>query len=178
MAVVAFAAWLGAALIVVSDGRRALALGLALITTGFAALAWSDQGPLAAAVLIASGAVAAVQRLRIGTKDWLVMPPGSTPRLILAVVAGLLALWVAVSVTTGAGGPLRFGTLAVIFMLGARTLSGSEPEVLLTSIVGMALAVGVGSGLAGSDLGLAPYLAAALVAAGIAFLPAREAHGA
>ena len=31
----------------------------------------------------------------MGPKGWAMMPPGSTPRLVLAIGAGLVALWIA-----------------------------------------------------------------------------------
>jgi len=47
-AAAAFAAWAGAAVIVLADGRRGLAAGIALIGAGFGALAWlaGALGPL------------------------------------------------------------------------------------------------------------------------------------
>ncbi len=166
----AFTAWLGAALIVLSDGRRGLALGLALIAVAFAALAWVGGDMRAAAALFAGGAVAAVQRLRSGRDGWGVMPPGSTPRLILAIVAGVLALWIAASITTGPGAPLRFATLAVLGLMGARVLDGRDPAVVLTAVAGMTLALAMATGLAATPPGPAPYIAAALITAGVSVL--------
>jgi hypothetical protein len=175
-AAAAFIAWLGAALIVLSDGRRGLALGLALTAVAFGALAWANGEPLGATALLAGGAVAAVQRLRSGTDDWRLMPPGSTPRLILAVAAGVIALWVAVSVTSGAGASRRFALLAVLGLIGARLLTGRDPTVALTAVAAMALALAAASGLAGVTPGAAPYIAAALIAAGASLLRPTESH--
>lgn len=170
----AFTAWLGAAMIVLSDGRRGLALGLALIAVAFAVLVWVGGDMLAAAALFAGGAVAAAQRLRSGGDGWGVMPPGSTPRLILVIVAGVLALWIAASVTTGTGAPLRFTTLAVLGLLGARVLGGRDPAVVLTAAAGVALALAMATGLAETPPGPAPYIAAALIAAGASVLRVAE----
>jgi hypothetical protein len=166
----AFTAWLGAAMIVLADGRRALALGLALTAASFAALAWLGGDIGAAAALFAGGAVATVLRLRWGSEGWGLMPPGSTPRLILAVVAGVVALWIAASVTTGAGAPLRFATLAVLGLMGARVLGGRDPAVVLTAVAVMALAVAMEAGLTATPPGPAPYIVAALIAAGVTVL--------
>ena len=165
-------------MIVLADGRRGLALGLALIAVAFAALAWSGGDTLAAAALFAGGVIAAVQRLRSGVDGWGLMPPGSTPRLILVIVAGVLALWIAASVTTGVGAPMRFATLAVLGLMGARALEGRDPAVVLTAVAGMALAVAMAAALAPTPPGLALYVAAALIAAGASALHVAETHGA
>ena len=70
----AFMAWLSAAIIVLADGRRGLALGLGLTAVAFAALAWASGDRLAAAAMLAGGGVAAVQRLRSGIDGWGLMP--------------------------------------------------------------------------------------------------------
>lgn len=173
----AFTAWLGAAMIVLADAKRGLALGLALIAVAFAALAWASGDTLAGAALLAGGAIAAVQRLRSGIDGWGLMPPGSTPRLILVIVAGVLALWIAASVTTGAGAPMRFATLTVLGLMGARVLEGREPPVVLTAVAGMALALALAAGLASTPPGLAPYIAAALIAAGASIVHVAQPHG-
>lgn len=166
----AFIVWLGAAMIVLADGRRALALGLGLTAAAFAALAWLGGDFRAAAALSVGGAVAAVLRLRSGSDGWGLMPPGSTQRLILAILAGVVALWIAASVTTGAGAPLRFATLAVLGLMGARVLGGRDPAVVQTALAGMALAVAMAAGLAASPPGPAPYIVAAVIAAGTSVL--------
>jgi hypothetical protein len=171
-------AWLAAALIVLSDGRRALAAGLALGAAALAVLAWAAGGWVAASAVLAGGFVAAAQRYRSGTPGWGVMPPGSTPQLILSVVAGLVALWLAVSVTAGDGAPLRFSALTVVALMGARVLIARSPSVILTAIAVLALAVAAAAGLAPAGSGLAVYLAGALVAGGLSFVRIPEPHGA
>jgi hypothetical protein len=168
--VAAFAVWLGAALVVLSDGRRALALGLGFIAAGDAVLAWGPAGWPATAAIFIGGLVALLLRLRTGQAGWGVMPPGSTPRLILSVVAGILALWIAASVTNGAGAPLRYAALVVLGLMGARVLTATAPAVVLTAVAALALAVAVASGLAPAGPGPAPYVAGALIAAGVSFV--------
>lgn len=176
--VAAFTAWLGAALIVLADGRRGLALGLALVAAAFAVLAVADGDALAAVALLAGGGVAAVQRVRSGTNDWGLMPPGSTSRLVLVIAAGVIALWIATSVTTGADAPLRFAALAALGLLGARALTGRDPAVVLTAIAGMGLTVAMVAGLAETNPGLVPYIVAALITAGLSILPIGQTRGA
>ena len=165
----AFVAWLGAALIVLADGRRGLALGVGVGTAGLAVVAGLDAGLAVAAVLALGGAMAALGRLRAGPGGWAVMPPGSTPRLILCVATALIALWIALGITSGESAALRFAVLSVIGLAGARILSSVDPDVQLTAVALLALAIGCAAGLGGAEVW--PYVGAALVAAGAGWLP-------
>jgi hypothetical protein len=161
--------WLGAAIIVVSDGRRGLTLGLAAVAGGLGGLALAQGRGITAAVILAGGLGAAVLQLRRGRPGWVVMPPGSTPRLILAVVGGLLALWIG---ATG-GGPdaaPRFATLAVLFCAGARMIQGGDRGPALAAVAALALTIGAAGDSSGGGL-LLP-VAAALAAAGSGLIPA------
>jgi hypothetical protein len=172
------AAWIGAALVVLADGRRGLAAGVGLVAVGFAVLAWTNGHWLEGAILLAGGAVTAFQLVRTGPKEWGLMPPGSTPRLILAVVAGILSLWVAASVTTGPGASLRFASLAVVGLMAGRLLQGQHATALLAAAASLALALAGASGLAPVGVGLAPYVVGAVVAVVALLLPAAESRGA
>jgi hypothetical protein len=99
------------------------------------------------------------------------MPAGSTPRLVLCVASGLLALWVAASVTTGPGTPLRFAVLVVLGLMGARVLASREIAVVLTSIACFALALAAAPALAAISPGPVPEIIGGLVAAGVMFVP-------
>jgi hypothetical protein len=177
-AAAAFAAWAGAAVIVLGDGRRGLAAGVGLIALGFTVLAWTNGLWLEGAVLLAGGAVAVFELVRTGPREWGLMPPGSTPRLIMAVVAGILSLWVAASVTTGPGASLRFASLAVLGLMAGRLLQSQNPTAVLSAAAGLALALAGASGLSPNGAGLAPYVVGAVVAAGALLLPASESRGA
>lgn len=176
MTVAAFAAWLGAAVIVLADGRRGLAVGIGLVAAGFTALAWTDGIWLGGALLLLAGAVSVIQLLRSGPRDWGLMPPGSTPRLILAVVGGILSLWVAASVTSGPGAELRFASIAVLALMAGRLLQSASATPVITAAAALAIALAGASDLGPNDPGFAPYLVGALVAAGASFLPAAESH--
>src|SRR5207244_1453836 len=80
-------AWLGAAIVAVSDGRRGLALGLSLTGAGLAAVALLAGDSSGAGALLAGGVGAGALRLRQGTPGWAIMPSGSTPRIILTLGA-------------------------------------------------------------------------------------------
>ena len=177
-AAAAFAAWLGAGLIVLSEGRRGLALGLTLVTAGFAVIALAGGQVEAAVALAAGGGVAVVQRLRNGPDVWGVMPPGSTARLVGAAAVGLMALWISTSVMTGPGAPLRFAALSVLGLTAARVLTPSEPPAVMTALAALALAVAVAAGVAATSPGPALYVLAALVAAGVSLIPIGEVDGA
>jgi hypothetical protein len=174
----AFVAWLGGSMIVLADGRRGLALGLALITVAFAALTWAGGETLGAAALLVGGAVASGRGLRSGAEGWGLMPPGSTPRLVLSVAVGLVALWFAASVTFGAGAPVRFAGLAVLGLMGARALASSETAVVLVAVAGLALGLAGSAAIAATSPGPSPYIAGALVAAAVMMLPRSEPHAA
>src|ERR1700682_1152001 len=141
-ALAALLAWLGASLIVLSDGRRGLALGIAVLTAGFAVLALSSGLLIGAVAVAAGGGIAAWQCWRSPSARWGIMPAGSTPRLVLCVGSGVLGLWIAAAVTAGPGGALRFAVLVVLGLIGARALSSRELHVVLAGIAGLALAVG------------------------------------
>jgi hypothetical protein len=168
--VAAFTAWLGAATIALSDGRRGLALGLALTTTALAVLVWSSGQPLAAVAVLIGGALAAFQRARNGREGWAVMPPRSTPRLVLSIAGGLLALWIATTVMTSASVELRFAVLSVFGIMGARILGETQPAAILTALAALALTVAVASGLADAAPGPVLYVAAAAIAVGVSLV--------
>jgi hypothetical protein len=176
--VAAFFAWAGAALIVLSDGRRGLALGLGLITPGFAVLALAAGESLAAVAILLGGAFAAVQRLRTGPDVWGLMPSGSTSRLLLSIAGGLLALWIATSVMTGPGAPLRFAVLSVLGLMGARVMSGGQSAPLVTALAALALSFAMAAGLADIGPGPSPYIVAALFAVGVSVVGLEQANGA
>jgi hypothetical protein len=174
----AIAAWLGASLVVLSDGRRGLAAGVALATAGLAALAWLSAGPGAAALIAAGGAAAAVRRTRVGPPGWGIMPAGSTPRLVMCVAGGLLGLWVGAVVMPGDGAAARFAVMMAMALAGARALWSDDQPVLLSAVAVVALAIAVASSLAPASPGVWPAAAGAVVAAASAFTPARTPRAA
>jgi hypothetical protein len=177
-AAAAFIAWFGAGLLILSEGRRALALGLAMITIGFAVLALAGVGAVAASAVLVGGGVAAGRRFRSGPDVWGFMQAGSTARLVLAVAVGLLALWISTSVMTGPGASIRFAALSVLGLTGVRVLTASESAVVLTALSGLALSVAVAAGVADTSPGAALYVLAAIVAGAIAMFQPSEKSGA
>lgn len=164
--VAGFIAWLGGALIVLADGRRGLAAGLALLAVAAAGVTWAAGDPGGAVVLLAGGIVGAALRFTIGGEGWGLMEPGSTPRLLFTVVVGLVALWVAIGLTSGDGGGFRFAVLAALLLLGGRFFQEASQTALLSAIAGFALILG-----ALAHDGIAAYVVAALITAGISAVP-------
>ena len=171
-------AWLGGALIVLADRRRGLAGGLAVMAVGLGVLAVEGGQQLGGVALLAGGAIAAVLRFRSGPGGWGLLQPGSTPRMILTVVVGLLALWVGASVTSGDGASLRVASLACLGLMAARILEGADRAVALSAVSGLALALGAAAGLAEGGSESAAYVIAGLIAAGVAALPVAEPRAA
>lgn len=181
MIAAAVLAWLGASLVVLSEGRRGLAVGLALVTAGLAVLGWPVGAPFGGIAIAAGGMVAAVKCWRSGPPAWGIMPAGSTPRIVLCVASGLLGLWVAASVSTGTGGPLRFGVLVVVGLMTARILTSRDAGVVLAGIAALALALAVAPGFAAQSPGAVPAIAGGLIAAAAMFVagspaPARPSN--
>lgn len=174
-AIAALVAWLGVSIIVLADGRRGLAVGLATSAAGLAGIAWHDGDAVAALIVLGGGEAAALMRYRTGPEGWALMPPGSTPRLVLCVAGGLVALWFAASVTIGPDGATRFAALSVIGMSGARIVSSRERSSAVTAVATLAIATAVATHLGAGSPGLLPYVAAASIAIGVLWLPVRVA---
>ena len=136
-AVAAMAAtWAGACLLVLSDGRRGLAAGLAASGAGLA-LALALRGSPAAAGLVALGAGAAgLGRLRAGRPGWGLLPAGSTPRVSLCLVAGSAA--VVVGGTLGRGGAAP-AALILLGLSAGRLLGTGERAAAQTAAAGVVL---------------------------------------
>jgi len=162
-------AWVGGTLLVVADGRRGMALGLLVLTAGLVtASAAAGQSPPAVAAFGMGGVIAATLRLRAGRPGWGVMPAGSTPRLVGAIVALIGAALVA---GAGAGSPVgvtRLAALAVAALAAGRVLTVEHRWAAL----GAASALALGLGALG---GTPALLAAAAVAAGVGAIDGDDA---
>jgi hypothetical protein len=161
-------AWLGITLLTVADGRRGLALGIAVASAGLAVASAAAGAPGAGVVaLLAGGLVAALLRLRGGPPGWGVLPPGSTPRLVAALVVLIGAALAAGSQLGSPAGAARLAALVVSVLAAGRILAGERPWAVLGA--GSALAVGLGA------LGGLPALVAgAVVAAGLGTIDGAE----
>lgn len=168
------AVWLGASLIVVADGRRGLAAGIALSTLGLAVLGFVTAGAFAAAAVAIGGAVATARRFTNGPDGWGILAPGSTPRLVLCLAAGLLAFWIANAVLSGPLASLRFSLLTGIALPTARVLSTAEEAAQLSAVAVLALCIASAAAAGSRSPEVWPYLVAGVVAAAVGWLPLRK----
>jgi hypothetical protein len=142
--VLAVLSWLGACLIVLADGRRAVASGLLIAGLALSAIRALD-GPLLPALLLAAGTVAcAGGRLVVGGRPgWLLLPAGSTPRVIACVAFGAVALWLALNGLSDPGEWQTRASIAVVIALGgARLLTSEERGPSLSAAAMLALGTG------------------------------------
>jgi hypothetical protein len=174
----AFAAWFGGSILLLGDGRRGLALGLAVLTAGLALFAIDARDVPSAVALGLGGAAAAALRLRSGPEGWGLMRPGSTPRILLAIVTGILALYVAASLATGDGAPVRFGWVVAMTLSAARVLQTPEPAASVTAACALALSIGAAAAIAPASSGVVAAIVAAVIAVGVAALPQATPRGA
>lgn len=174
----AFVAWLGISLVVVSDGRWGLALGMAVAAAGLAALALPNAGAAGAIALAAGGLGSAVRRATSGPPGWGVMPPGSTARVVLCLAGALLALWTSLSLTFGAGAALRFGVFSVIGLAAAKVLSSDDGPAAMSAVALMPLAAAAAVGLGGQADGWVLYAVAGAIAAASPWVPFRTPRAA
>jgi len=166
--------WLGASLVVVGDGRRGLAAGIALSTLGLAVLAFVTAGAVAGAAIAVGGAIAASRRSLIGPGGWEILAPGSTPRLVLCIATALVAFWIADAVTSGPVASLRFGLITGIALSAARVLSTAEPAAQLSAVAIVALCAASVGAIGSTEPGVWPYVVGGLVAALLGWLPMRS----
>ena len=166
-------AWFGAVVMVLSDARRGRAVGIVLLGAGLA-FERAVAGHLPMAVVIFAGALlAAVAGLRRSrARGWGILAAGSTPRVVLCIVAGALALYFGrVVIQEPADWQARAAVLAVGVLGGARLLSSSDPRATLTAASAAALAVALAAALVTPASGMAVMVAGALVAGVLSGLP-------
>ena len=157
----ALLAWLGASLLVLSDERRGLALGIAVAAVGLGvATAAAGKDLLADAALVVGGACSAGLQFGRGGMSWGLMPPGSTPRLIGSLVALILTSLIAGTGLQDAAGVARLGALIVAVMAAGRLLTVRGRWAALGA--GSALALGLGALGSTPTLWLAGVVAATL----------------
>src|SRR6202011_700036 len=78
-------AWFGATVTSLAEARRGLALGLVLTGAGLAGVIAGSR-PLDALLLAGAAIGTALLRLRDGRPGWDLLPPGSTPGIVLSIV--------------------------------------------------------------------------------------------
>jgi hypothetical protein len=170
-------AWLATSLLVLSESRGGLAVGLGGAGLGLGIALAASGNPAAGVAVGAGGVAAALLRLRDGQAGWGILPQGSTPRVILCVVAGAACAWVGGSLLAGAPGALRSGTLAVLVLAVARLLTTGRRQAALAAASALALATGLLGGLAAPEAALGLVGAGAVAALLLGVVPAAEGAG-
>jgi hypothetical protein len=161
-------AWLGASVTALSEARRGLALGLVLTGAGLAGAVLATR-PLGAGLLALSAVLAALLRLRDGPDGWGVLPPGSTPGIVLSVAVLVASLVLAGTAFQAGGSVATVAPLAVSAVSAVRLLSSRSRQAALTTGSALALALGALGGT--GDI-----LVGSLVAVALAAIPSAEAE--
>jgi hypothetical protein len=146
-------AWLGAAVLVLSDARRGLAVGLLVAVVGLAVIRAAEGDAVDAGILLVFGLLASVIGLRRNPRrGWGLLPPGSTPRIVFSLVVGGLALWLGLGVLDTPGDPPARAAAVIVMALGAgRLLSVRDPRAALAGASLIALGAGTIGALATTD---------------------------
>jgi hypothetical protein len=146
-------AWLGAAVLVLSDARRGLAVGLLVAAAGLALVRVAEGDVADAVLLLAGGLMAAGIGLRRNRlRGWGLLPAGSTPRIVLSIVAGGAALWLALGLLDIPGEPQARAAALIVMALGAGRLLGErDPRAALAGAALIALGTGALAALATTD---------------------------
>jgi hypothetical protein len=142
--------WLGASILILSDARRGLAVGLLTASVGLA-LAMAVEGrPLEGGLLLAGGVLAVVVGLRRNPqRGWGLLQGPSTPRIVLCVVLGGAALWLAVGMLQSPGQAQARAAAVIAMAVGAgRLLAEREPRSGLAAAALVALGAGALAALA------------------------------
>lgn len=162
-------AWFGATLTTLAEGRRGFAFGLALAGAGLSGVQLSAGRPLNALVLAGAALLSAALRLRDGPGGWGLLPPGSTPGIVLSIVVLVACVLLAGALLQGAAGIPSLAPLAVALVAAGRLLTVVRRPPALAAASGLALA------LAGFGT-LAATVAGGLVALALAAFPAANAE--
>ena len=146
-------AWLGAAVLVLSDARRGLAVGILLSAAGLALVRLVEGDAVDAGLLLGGGLLASVIALRRNPRrGWGLLPAGSTPRIVLSIVVGGAALWLGVGALASPGEPPARAAAVIVIALGAGRLLGvRDPRAALAAASLIALGAGTLEALATTD---------------------------
>jgi hypothetical protein len=129
--------------------------------------------PGAALVLTAGGLCSAGLRLRDGSGGWGLLPPGTTSRIVLFVLAIAASLYLAAAVLPGPATEARAAALGTGVVAGLRLLGTPNRMVALTAAAALALAAG-SLGSTQSAGALLPAVSGGLVALLSGWIPGIE----
>jgi len=146
-------AWLGATVLVLSEARRGLAVGLLLAAAGLAGVRAAEGDPTEAGLILGGGLLAAIAGLRRNRRrGWGLLPPGSTPRIVLCLVAGAGAVWLATGLLDSPGEWQARSAAAILIALGASgLLAAGDPRAMLAAASLVVLGAGAMAAMAASE---------------------------
>jgi hypothetical protein len=166
-------AWLSMSVLVLSESRGGLALGLAGAGVGLGA-ALGAGGRWGGAAVALGAVAAALLRTRDGAAGWGILPAGSTPRVMLCFVVGAACAWAGGSLLGGSLAPARSAILAAIVLASARLMTTGRRQAALAAASALAVGIGALGGFAASQSELVLAVAGGLVAVLLAAVPAAE----
>jgi hypothetical protein len=171
------AAWLGGSILVLSDARRGLSVGLLLATLGLALAVTVEAGVADGALLAGGGLLAAGASLRLNPRrGWGLLQGPSTPRVVLCVVMGGAGLWLGLGIVNAPGQAEARAAATVLIALGAgRLFAEREARPALAAVSLVALG---GGALAAMSTGTpAGALVGAVAAVALNLLPTPAEEG-
>jgi len=134
-------AWLGASITVLAEGRRGLGCGALLVGAGLCAIEIAAGSPVPGVLLLVGGAGYGLFRQRDGAPGWVLFAPGSSPRLIAAVLLFAVSLFLLNTLQIGT--PALAGVLTVSALAVMRLTSTPDRAALASCAAIEALALGV-----------------------------------
>ena len=169
--------WLGASVLVLSDARRGIAVGLLLASAGLGLAVSAQDGPADGGILFAGGLLAVAAGLRGNRRrGWGLLQGPSTPRVVLCVVVGGAGLWLGLGMIDTPGQAEARAAATVMIALGAGRLFG-EREARSGLAAASLVALGTGALAAMSSQTPLAALAGALAAVALNLLPTPPEEG-
>jgi hypothetical protein len=163
--------WLGASILVLSDARRGIGVGLLLAVLGLTLTVTIQAGPADGGLLAAGGLLAVGASLRRNPRrGWGLLQGPSTPRVILCVVIGGAGLWLGLGMIDSPGQPEARAAATVMIALGAGRLF-AEREARSGLAAASLIALGAGALAAMSSATPAGALVGAVTAVALNLLP-------
>lgn len=134
-------AWFGATLTVLAEGRRGLGAGALLVGVGLCAIEVAAGHPVPGVLLLIGGAGYGVFRQRDGAPGWVLFSPGSSPRMIGAVLLFVVSLFLINTLQIGT--PTLAGVLTVSALAVMRLTSSPDRGAIASCAAIETLALGV-----------------------------------
>ena len=168
-------AWAGSGLILMSEGSRGLAAGLAVLAVGLGLVVGIAIQPGAALVLAAGGLCSAGLRLKEERGGWGLLPSGTSSRIVLFLLAIAASLYLVTAILPGPATEPRAAALGAGVVAGIRLLGTPHRTVALAAAAALALSAG-SLGSAQSVAALLPAVTGGFVALLSGWIPGSESE--